>query len=127
MRGHEPNADTDGVFNLPDPRAALPPGAHMYRCGPSLMLDVFRKGSRDADIPSDNVQAGETILQALINHGVNIPYSCEEGICGACETRVIEGIPDHRDMISSDREKQESKTMLVCCSGSKSPRLVLDL
>lgn len=149
--------DIDGIFDLPGTLAALPADAHVYCCGPSGMLDAFRNGARDAGIASDNihfeyfnadvesateggfvvvlnksgteiqVQAGETILQALVKQGVNISYSCEEGICGACETRVIEGIPDHRDMILSDREKEGSKTMMVCCSGSKSPRLVLDL
>jgi ferredoxin-NADP reductase len=73
------------------------------------------------------VQPGQTILKALIDAGVRMQYSCEEGICGACEVRVLEGIPDHHDMILSEHEKRESKIMMVCCSGSKSERLVLDL
>ena len=48
-------------------------------------------------------------------------------VCGTCETRVIEGRPDHRDMILTDEERARGDTMMVCCSGSKSPRLVLDL
>jgi vanillate O-demethylase ferredoxin subunit len=121
------------------------------------MLDAFRAGAQDAGIASDHVhfeyfssnieraaaggfllvlnksgaeipvKPGQTILQALIEHGVNVSYSCEEGVCGSCETRVIDGLPDHRDMILSEEERHESKTMMVCCSGSKSPRLVLDL
>jgi vanillate O-demethylase ferredoxin subunit len=73
------------------------------------------------------IHPGQTILQAVTEHGLNVPYSCEEGICGACETRVLEGTPDHRDMILSDAERVESRTMMICCSGAKSPRLVLDL
>ena len=53
--------------------------------------------------------------------------SCEEGICGSCETRIISGEPDHRDSILTETERQASKTMVICCSGSKSPRLVLDI
>lgn len=149
--------DEDGVIDLAGVLGALPSDVHVYCCGPTGMLDAFRKNAEDADIPSDHVhfeyfsttqesatdggfvvvlnnsgaevsvQPGQTVLQALIEHGVNVSYSCEEGICGACETRVIEGLPDHRDMVLSDQERQESKTMMVCCSGSRSPRLVLDL
>jgi vanillate O-demethylase ferredoxin subunit len=50
-----------------------------------------------------------------------------EGVCGTCETRVLEGVPDHRDMILTDVEKAASKTMMICCSGAKTPKLVLDL
>jgi vanillate O-demethylase ferredoxin subunit len=73
------------------------------------------------------VQPGQTLLQALQAAGLTVKISCEQGICGTCETRVLAGTPDHRDMILSDRERAESKTMMICCSGSKSARLVLDL
>ncbi|HKR38297.1 MAG TPA: PDR/VanB family oxidoreductase [Paraburkholderia sp.] len=73
------------------------------------------------------VAPGETILQTLLDHGIDAPFSCEQGVCGSCETRVVEGAPDHRDLILSPREKAEGKTMMICCSGSKSARLVLDL
>ena len=71
--------------------------------------------------------AGETILDALIKSGVDAPYSCMEGVCGSCETRVLEGIPDHRDLILSKQEREANDKMLICCSGSKSPTLILDL
>ncbi|HJQ16546.1 MAG TPA: PDR/VanB family oxidoreductase [Allosphingosinicella sp.] len=153
-----PNYDDEaGILDLAATLASLSADAHVYCCGPTVMLDAFRAGAKNAGIPSDHVhfeyfssevesatdggfvvalrksgaeitvKPGQTILQALIEYGLNIPYSCEEGICGACETPVIDGVPDHRDMILSDQEKKESKTMMVCCSGSKSPRLVLDL
>ena len=73
------------------------------------------------------VQEGQTILDALRHLGVDASYSCEEGICGACETRVIEGVPDHRDSILNEKERGENRTMFICCSGAKSDRLVLDL
>ena len=76
---------------------------------------------------SITVQSGQTLLQALQDAGLKIKVSCEQGICGTCETRVIAGMPDHRDMILSDEEKASNETMMVCCSGSLSPTLVLDL
>jgi vanillate O-demethylase ferredoxin subunit len=48
-------------------------------------------------------------------------------VCATCETAVLEGIPDHRDLVLTENERAANKTMMVCCSGSKSERLVLDL
>jgi vanillate O-demethylase ferredoxin subunit len=50
-----------------------------------------------------------------------------EGVCASCEVRVLGGIPDHRDLVLSDGEKMLNDRMMICCSGSKSGRLVLDL
>jgi ferredoxin-NADP reductase len=68
-----------------------------------------------------------TLHKALLAIGANVPFSCEEGICGACETRVLEGTPDHRDMVLSSAEHAANQVMMVCVSGCKSERLVLDL
>jgi ferredoxin len=76
---------------------------------------------------SMTVEAGETILQALRRIGVPATSSCEQGICGTCETRVLGGEPDHRDTLLSDEEKAAGKSMLICCSRSRSAELVLDL
>ncbi|WP_280806657.1 2Fe-2S iron-sulfur cluster-binding protein [Pseudomonas batumici] len=72
--------------------------------------------------------SGFSLSGVISNHpGVEVMHSCREGICGACEVRVLEGTPDHRDSILSDAEKQAGKTIFVCCSGSKTSRMVLDL
>jgi ferredoxin len=55
---------------------------------------VLARSHKEVQIPK-----GKTILQVVREAGVDVPYSCEEGICGACETHVIEGIPDHRDSV----------------------------
>jgi len=73
------------------------------------------------------VPPGETILDILLDNGVNVSFSCSDGVCGTCETKVIEGIPDHRDSFLSDEEKAENDKVMVCCSRSKSPVLTLDL
>lgn len=67
-----------------------------------------------------------SIMEALRQVGLEVPSSCEEGICGTCETDVLEGTPDHRDSILSDAERAEGRTMFICVSRSLSPRLVID-
>lgn len=73
------------------------------------------------------VAADKTPLQALLDAGIDIPMSCEQGVCGTCLTRVISGTPDHRDHYLTPEEHAANDQFLPCCSRSKSPRLVLDL
>ena len=73
------------------------------------------------------VEPHETISQALFNNGIDHETSCCQGACGSCMTRVLEGEVDHRDKYLTDKEKAESKYMLICCSRAKSPVLVLDM
>lgn len=68
-----------------------------------------------------------SITTALAQAGVHIPVSCEQGVCGTCLTRVIEGIPDHRDMFLLPDEQDLNDQFTPCCSRSKSALLVLDL
>ena len=74
------------------------------------------------DIPAD-----KTVVQVLESHGIDIPMSCEQGVCGTCLTRVLEGVPDHRDMFLTDDEQACNDQFTPCCSRSKSPLLVLDI
>ena len=73
------------------------------------------------------VESGETIAEALRAQGVEVQTSCEQGICGTCETRVLAGRPDHRDELLSDGERAANDVMMICCSRSKDDVLVLDL
>jgi ferredoxin len=73
------------------------------------------------------VRETETVLEALENSGVEPASSCRQGLCGACETAVIEGLPDHRDTVLSEDACATSKTMMICVSRARSARLVLDL
>jgi vanillate O-demethylase ferredoxin subunit len=73
-------------------------------------------------IPKD-----ETVTQALYKAGVDILTSCEQGVCGTCITRVLEGEPDHRDLYFTPEEQARNDQFTPCCSRSKSPLLVLDL
>jgi ferredoxin len=73
------------------------------------------------------VAAGEPLLPALLAAGVDVVTSCEEGICGTCEVRVLDGAPRHRDFVLTAAEQAERNRMMVCVSGGESERLVLDL
>ncbi|MCJ0762728.1 2Fe-2S iron-sulfur cluster-binding protein [Variovorax terrae] len=73
------------------------------------------------------VGEGESILDVLLLEGLDVPSSCQQGICGTCETRVLAGTPDHRDLLLSDSEKASGKTLLICCSRSHTDTLTLDL
>jgi ferredoxin len=73
------------------------------------------------------IAEGQTILGTLIDADMDVCYSCEEGMCGACETKVISGEPVHRDMVYSEATLQQKGTMMICVSGCRSGALVLDL
>ena len=69
-----------------------------------------------------------SIAQVLARHGVEIPVSCEQGVCGTCVTRVLDGVIDHRDLFLSEVEKARGESMTVCCS--RAPQgacLILDV
>ncbi|MDQ0383032.1 PDR/VanB family oxidoreductase [Amycolatopsis thermophila] len=73
------------------------------------------------------VQPGQSILEAVRAEQPDVLYSCEEGFCGTCETKVLEGVPIHKDTILSDKEREKNTTMMICVGGCASARLVLDL
>jgi tetrachlorobenzoquinone reductase len=132
-----------------------PRAAHLYCCGPAPMLTAFEASTekwppeqkhveyfmaKDAPILSGTfvvelrrsrrefaIPAGKSILQVLRDAGIDVSYSCEQGVCGSCETRVIAGIPDHHDSILTAAEQAANDTAMICCAGSKTERLVLDL
>lgn len=132
------------------------PATHVYTCGPNGFMDwvinlakshnlpdaqIHKEYFRvETDLTGDSfevvaqrsgkiimVNAEETILTALAREGIKIEMSCEQGVCGTCMCDVIEGEPDHRDVYFTDEEKADNEQILVCCSRSKSPRLVLDI
>ena len=73
------------------------------------------------------VPPDRTILEVVREAGIKAPSNCESGTCGACETKVLEGVPDHFDAVLSPKDKREGKSMMICCSGSLTAKLVLDL
>jgi vanillate O-demethylase ferredoxin subunit len=129
--------------------------AHFYCCGPASMLADFEEATHGLDLERTHLERfrgdlpsavgggftvelarsgkaleiapGETILDAVLDAGVNVDFSCMEGICGSCRTHVLSGEPEHRDAVLSPEERTAGDTMMICCSGTKGTRLVLDL
>jgi vanillate O-demethylase ferredoxin subunit len=90
---------------------------------PNQAFEVeLRRSGMTLTVPPDR-----SILQVLRDHGLDVPSSCEEGVCGTCETRVLAGEPEHRDMLLSPAERAANSTMMICISRARSGRLVLDL
>ena len=69
----------------------------------------------------------QSAAQALEDGGFAVALSCEQGVCGTCITRVLDGTPDHKDMYFTDAEHARNDCFTPCCSRALSPRLVLDL
>lgn len=74
-----------------------------------------------------SIPADRTVLEVLEEEQVDIVSSCAEGTCGSCETVVLEGIPDHRDSVLSQDERDANDRMMVCVSRCRGSRLVLEL
>jgi len=128
---------------------------HFYCCGPASMLTAFDAATEhlprervhveyfvareEADVGggfvvqlarsniSFRIAPGKSILDTLIEAGFKVDFSCMDGICGSCETRVLAGTPKHRDSILSKAQRAANDRMMICCSGSQTPKLVLDL
>jgi carnitine monooxygenase subunit len=133
----------------------LPADAHVYVCGPQGLNDAVYAnaallGWPKAQLHSEQFAAtdtagkaftvvlaksgielevgeDETILKAIERAGVTVESLCREGVCGTCEVPILEGEADHRDQYLDDAEKAAQKTILLCVSRSRTPRLVIDL
>lgn len=131
-------------------------GTHLYICGPGGFIDYVKAAAERLGWAKANVHVehfgaeidsvgesftvearssgmsftilgDQTIAQVLLAAGIDVPLSCEQGVCGTCLTRVIEGTPDHRDMFLSEDEHKSGEEIAICCSRSKTPILVLDI
>lgn len=93
------------------------------------------KGADDRSFDVQLVRTGTTLHVPVDRRMIDIiraavpslSYDCEQGHCGACETRVLAGVPDHRDSILNDKERAAGRTMMICVGRCRSDRLILDL
>lgn len=146
-----------GPPNLKELLAGHSTDAHLYCCGPTPMLDAFERtcealgyvnahierfAAAHASVPSSNggyavelrktgktvlVPAGTSLLDALLGAGMQPDFSCKEGVCGACETKVLSGEVEHLDSILTKEERATNKSMMICVSRCRRGTLVLDL
>jgi vanillate O-demethylase ferredoxin subunit len=154
---HFSDEEYPGRFHARDVIGAAPPGTHIYVCGPARLIEsvlaagrelgwaadrlhseLFKAAPVDADAQAFDlhlmrsgrvihVSAQQSALDVLIAHGVGIPSSCGQGICGTCVTKVLDGVPDHRDRYLSPAEHSSGAVFTPCCSRARTPVLVLDL
>lgn len=131
-------------------------GAHVYVCGPHDFIRTVRGHAGGTGWPESCVHyeqftpaesapghpflaklarsgkevavgAGESLLEALEKHGVDVPSSCRVGGCGTCKVGVIRGQIDHRDVCLPESEREENRSIITCISRSENGELVLDL
>lgn len=136
--------------------ARQPEGTHVYACGPRPLMDAVGELARGRNLPVHRedftalplsagpdlaafevqlaqsgeilpVPPGRSIADVLIEHGVPLDTSCEQGMCGTCLTRVLGGVPEHRDTFLSEEERAAGDHILPCVSRARTPLLVLDL
>lgn len=149
--------DAQAPLDLDAMVQAWAPDTHFYCCGPSGMLNAFEAALAHRPpefchverfaapvLSADSVSgaivvelarsggqhlvpAERSILDVLLEQGVDVDYSCRSGVCGACETRVLCGTPLHLDGVLTEKERASGQTMMICCSRADGDRLVLDL
>ena len=156
VRIHHDDGAASQRFSVSDCLAEAAPDVHLYVCGPEGFIHHVAGGATEAGWPPERVHVehfksevsqegdvltvvaslsgitvqvaeGVSIANALLDAGVQVPLSCEQGICGTCLVRVIEGTPDHRDQYQTDEEKIANTHITPCCSRALSPRLVLEI
>ena len=143
--------DLAGILGKPRPRV------HLYTCGPQGFMDAVLSSARGSGWAQEQlhyeffkaepapsagtgfevliassgrvirIEPDQTVVAALAAHGIEVPTSCEQGVCGTCMTGVLDGEPEHRDLYLSPQEQASNDQFLPCCSRAKSARLVLDL
>lgn len=149
-------SDQNSRLNPAELLSASPPDAVFYLCGPNRLIDAITAAARlqskdegsvrverfsaltaSTDQPvvvelkrskqQIQVAAGQSILDAVREAGVDALYDCRVGNCGSCAVKVLEGVPDHRDNALSKAEKERAGLMCICVSRAQSERLALDL
>jgi phthalate 4,5-dioxygenase reductase subunit len=152
---HHDYGDRSRSLDIASLVAARPEDAHVYCCGPRPLMQAVREATKHwpfaavhfedfGTSPIENptgeqpfliklmksgktleVPSKMTILETLRRHGIAVPSSCESGTCGACRTRLLDGVADHRDYVL-DEDEHESNIM-ICVSRARSKTLALDI
>ena len=89
--------------------------------GKAFTAVLARSGRRIA------VEESTSLLEALEAAGVDAPSQCRGGACGRCETGLLDGEAEHRDVFLADAAKMSHRKIMLCVSRAKSDHLVLDL
>lgn len=146
---------TEGPLDLDALLDGLPTEVSVYACGPTGLLDALQAraegrpwslrverfagvaATKDGDQAFDvicaksgkrlHVPAGKSILETLRQAGVKVESSCKDGVCGTCETRILRGTADHRDVVLTPEERAEGAYMMICVSRACGAEIELDI
>ena len=135
---------------------AQPQGTHVYVCGPKALIDATIAACNRARFRDENIHweqfastvpengeaftvilaksnqrievlADQTILQAIEGLNIEVECLCREGVCGTCETAILQGEAEHFDQYLDDAEKTAQRSMMICVSRAKGKEITLDL
>lgn len=133
-----------------------PIGTHVYFCGSESMMNVYIEAAKSygytnreihfelfappslgpakgflVELARSNktiaIQSDETLLDGLLKHNIEAPYSCRAGGCGSCQLEVLKGSVDHRDLFLTDVETKQNNCIMSCVSRASGDKLVLNL
>lgn len=121
LEAYESACEKLGYTNVHVERFAAKPALTNQVADPVGYTVELKKSGKTVQVPP-----GTRLLDALLSAGCKVEFSCREGVCGACETRVISGEVEHRDSILTQKERAANKSMMICVSSCKSGTLVLD-
>jgi len=120
VRFHFDDGGAEQKLDIPALLCTPQAGMHEYTCGLKGFMDAVLSTARRSGWP-------EAAPLRLAAQGVHLPTSCDQGVCGTCLTRVLEGEPDHGDLYPSPEEQAANDQFLPCCSRARTATLVLDL
>lgn len=83
---------------------------------------VLGRSGKALQVPED-----KSILDVINEAGAGVISTCNKGLCGTCEVRVLSGLPEHRDAVLTPAERAEGNTIMTCVSRCRGSKLVLDL
>lgn len=131
--------------------------AVFYVCGPQRLVDAVRAASGAAGVADDRIRferfssaavstadrpltvtlhrsgrrvlvaPAQTILEAVEAAGVPVAFGCRSGTCGACQVKVLGGLPEHRDTVLTHEQRNRGGFMCLCVSRAAGAELTLDL
>ena len=93
--------------------------AETHKAGDTPFRVKLARSGAVLDIPTN-----KTILEALREHGLEVPSSCETGTCGTCRTKLLEGEADHRDLVLADHERRDN--IMICVSRARGDEITID-
>jgi ferredoxin-NADP reductase len=149
-------SDKGERLNIRQTLSMAPDNAVIYMCGPDRLIDDVVKTAGELNIDPERVRferfstedhaddrpitielsrsnmslevsADQSILDAVLEAGIEAPYSCKTGNCKTCAVTVLSGDPDHRDSALSEAEREQSRLMCPCVSRASSEKLILDI